>query len=99
MYFFRRGNWKLFYDGYTDLLDFTIGISFLYAFNDRLKIYYGIGPNISFFSDYFENSFLDRSMFGIGIGRDAGLKYHFYAAIPYSFSKWVEIYRINIYNI
>ncbi|MCL2804477.1 MAG: hypothetical protein FWD26_00875 [Treponema sp.] len=62
---------------YTDQLGVTFGIAFSHAFNEKLRIYCGAGPDISLFLDIYEYSYLDRLIIGLGIGGDVGLRYLF----------------------
>jgi len=61
-------------------LDFILlGIGFGYDINDNLKIFFGVGPNLTNFTlSYSEssNSKLTDSILGLGIGGDIGLKYN-----------------------
>ena len=62
-------------------LDFILlGVGFGHNINDNLKLYFGVGPNLSSFTlSYSEdsNTKVTDSILGWGIGGDIGLKYNF----------------------
>ena len=59
----------------TDLL---FGVGFRYSINERLKLHFGAGPNISFLAledKANDNEKTEHKRIMLGIGGDAGLKY------------------------
>jgi hypothetical protein len=66
--------------GYTDQIDFTIGIASAYEINKKLRTYFGIGPNVCLLINIYQGydfRELSKLLLGLGIGGDIGLQFNF----------------------